>query len=134
MGIHSLLRVTNQTGMRPVTGTDGSRALGRQVTQREPARYTGNGQSHPREVTHGQKMVIVEQGLIGWGWTDSRQGLVRQADRRNQVNRQVASQADAQTRRQTGRQQDRKAVSRTQGEAVRHSNPKPISHSAERRQ
>lgn len=130
MGFHSLPRVTNQTGMRPVTGTDGSRALG---TLREPARYTGNGQSHPREVTHRQKMVIVGQGLNGWRWTDSRQGLVRQADR-SQVNRQVASQADTQTHRQTGRQQDRKAVSRTQGEAGRHLNPKLISHSAERRQ
>lgn len=133
MGIYSLPGVTNQTGMRPVTGTDGSRALGRQVTQWEPARYTGSGQSHPREVTHVQKTVIVGQGLIGWGWTDSRQRLVKQADRQEKSSEQADGQPDRHTDTQTDRQTARpKAVSRTQGEAGRHLNPEPISHSAER--
>lgn len=110
----SLPCVTTQTGVGPVTRTDGSWARGRQGTHRSQLGATGNGQSHLREVTQGEKMVIVGQGVISWGWTDSRHGLGREVDRQEKSMNRTGGQPGRHTDRQTGRQRGRQAVSQTQ--------------------
>lgn len=48
-------------------------------------------------------MVIVGQGVISWGWTDSRHGLVREVDRQEKSMNRTGGQPGRHTDRQAGR-------------------------------
>lgn len=58
----------------------------RQDTPWPPGRWKlGSGQSHPREVIHRQKRVILGQGLISCTRMDRQQARASQADRRQAI-------------------------------------------------
>lgn len=66
-------------------------------------------------------MVIVGQGVISWGWTDSRHGLVREVDGQeksmNRTGGQPGRHTDRQTDRQAGREAGRLSVRLRQKQA-----------------
>lgn len=114
MGIHSLPRVTSQTSRQPVSLMDGSRAPGRQNTQREPAvghrQWTVTSQrGHPR--TEGRDWGGDQSAAPGRGHT---------ADKTEEV-KQRGRWPARQTHRETGRQAGRQTASQTDScAAVRH--------------